>query len=168
MWRRSKKKRRAMRNNCEDQRRRDGPWENHVLILWSKLGLHSEQIRLSHDPWVFPWSHPKIGVPWGFIGHGSRVLILITHNVYLQFLTNFRPSMSIMTNFNHNTFSSLMVSNYFLKISFFLEIICLKSQNWKKLQGREKYKNWWKLKASCLNPVHLGIEDIIIYLFLIP
>jgi hypothetical protein len=47
----------------EDQRRRDGQWEiivkiqeeemdhekNHVLILWSKLGLHWEQIAF--EPW---------------------------------------------------------------------------------------------------------------------
>jgi len=61
-----------------------------------------------------------------------------------------------------------MVIKLFFENFFFLEIISLKSQNWKKLQGREKYKNWWKPKASCLNPVHLSIEDIIIYLFLIP
>jgi hypothetical protein len=47
-------------------------WENHVFVLWSKLGLHRGQMPLSHGPWVLPWLlHPKSRVPWGSIHHDS-------------------------------------------------------------------------------------------------
>ncbi len=39
---------------------------------------------------------------------------------------------------------------YFWNNQFFKEIISLKCQNLKKLLGREKYKNWWKLRRSLL------------------
>jgi hypothetical protein len=58
------------------RRRRDELWENHVFVLWSKLGLHQGQMHLSHGPWVLPWIlHPKSRVPWGSINHGPMILV---------------------------------------------------------------------------------------------
>jgi hypothetical protein len=33
-------------------KKKDEPWHNNVFLLWSKLGLHYEQMPLNHGLWV--------------------------------------------------------------------------------------------------------------------
>jgi hypothetical protein len=47
-------------------------------------------------------------------------------------------------------------------MSDFLEIICLKCQNLRKLQRREKYKNWWKPISFPTSSQSIGVRYPII------
>ncbi len=54
----------------------------------------------------------------------------------------------------HSTFSSLVVIKLFFNIPSFLDIICLKCQNLRKLQGKTKLRNWWKPRSQTIITNH--------------
>jgi hypothetical protein len=58
--------------------------------------------------------------------------------------------------------SILALIELFLEMLNFLEIICLKCHNLRKLQGRAKYKNWWKPRSLLLQTSAL-VEQVFNY-----